>query len=217
MTSSGASAACRSRSSWSPGSSNRSGCATARSSCPTPSATVASTTAPGCRGPTRWVGGGVSTTPSTTSWTAGRRGRARRRFTWLCSPRCWRIAVRTAGQRVLSPASVATMSRSQLPARVPTIFPSLNRRLRAGGDGPARWRVWLRAGGFAAGDRFSANGSFPSTTAFGHVCHGRCWLWLDPERELVGVRLSVSPRPHRDFIPMNSDLFMNAVHATVPD
>jgi hypothetical protein len=44
-------------------------------------------------------------------------------------------------------------------------------------------------------------------------------MWADPERELVGVYLSVSPRLDRDLIlaTANTDLFQNAVHAAILD
>jgi len=41
-------------------------------------------------------------------------------------------------------------------------------------------------------------------------------MWADPEHELVGVYLSVSPRLYRDVDPFtNTDLFQNAVHAAI--
>ena len=42
------------------------------------------------------------------------------------------------------------------------------------------------------------NGALASTTAFGHIGNGGTYIWADPQRDLVGVYLSVSPRLHRD-------------------
>jgi len=39
----------------------------------------------------------------------------------------------------------------------------------------------------------------------------------DPEREVVGIYLSVAPRMIRDVAVMNSDLFQNAVNAAIVD
>ena len=56
-----------------------------------------------------------------------------------------------------------------------------------------------------------------SLSAFGHAGYGGAFIWADPEREVVGIYLSVSPRMHRDIGVMNSDLFQNAVHAAIID
>ena len=70
---------------------------------------------------------------------------------------------------------------------------------------------------FRAGDRFRANGALASLSAFGHLGNGGTCVWADPEREVVGIYLSVSPRVRRDFFVINSDLFQNAVHAAIID
>ena len=61
------------------------------------------------------------------------------------------------------------------------------------------------------------NGSLASLSAFGHVGNGGSCFWADPDRDVVGVYLSVSPRLHRDFGLSNADLFQNAVHAAIID
>jgi hypothetical protein len=65
------------------------------------------------------------------------------------------------------------------------------------------------------GDRYRPNGALASNSAIGHICLGGTCLWADPERELVGVYLGVSPRRHHGFYTTNSDLFQNAVTAAI--
>lgn len=122
------------------------------------------------------------------------------------------------GERILSAASVAVMTRHHVDTSVPWIWPVIN---------PAtgkRMDFEIHGGGygyglfiFAAGDRFRPNGALASLAAFGHVGYGGTCIWADPERELVGVYLSVSPRLHRDLPVTNPDLFQNAVHAAILD
>jgi CubicO group peptidase (beta-lactamase class C family) len=120
------------------------------------------------------------------------------------------------GRQILSPASVAAMTRHQVGTAIPSIIPWIN------GATGERVDIELSGGGygyglfiFAAGDRFQSNGALASLSAFGHIGHGGAYIWADPERELVGVYLSVSPQVHRDFFMINSDLFQNAVHAAI--
>ena len=70
---------------------------------------------------------------------------------------------------------------------------------------------------FERGDRFAANGTLNSPSAFGHAGYGGAFVWADPEHEVVGVYLSVSPRLNREIGVMNSDLFQNAVNAAIVD
>lgn len=122
------------------------------------------------------------------------------------------------GRRILSPASVAAMTRNQVDTAIPSLMPWINattgeridRVFSGGGYG---YGLFI----FGSGDRFSANGSLVSLSAFGHAGNGGSYIWADPENELVGVYLSVSPRLHRDFGVVNSDLFQNAVHAAIVD
>ena len=122
------------------------------------------------------------------------------------------------GRQILSPASVAAMTRHQVDTGIPWILPWISPTT---GN---RIEIDLSGGGygyglyiFGAGDRFTANGSLASLSAFGHAGNGGCFVWADPERDLVGVYLSVSPRLRRDLPAMNSDLFQNAAHAAVID
>ena len=120
--------------------------------------------------------------------------------------------------RILSPASVAAMVRHQvsmsIPWVMPRIHPETGKRLefefQGGGYG---YGMFI----FGPGDRFKPNGALASLSAFGHMGYGGAYLWADPERELVGVFLSVSPRLRRDLPEGNVDLFQNAVHATILD
>jgi len=121
-----------------------------------------------------------------------------------------------SGRQVLSPAAVAAMTRNQIDKTIPAILPWVDRTT---GE---RITFDLKGGGygygfavFTEGDRFAANGSLMSTTAFGHIGNGGACIWADSERELVGIYLSVSPRFHRGAYTTNSDLFQNAVHAAI--
>jgi CubicO group peptidase (beta-lactamase class C family) len=86
----------------------------------------------------------------------------------------------------------------------------MDRELSTGGYG-------YGLGTFGEGDRFITNGSLMSLRAFGHVGAGGACMWADPEHDVVGVYLSVSPRMRRDSYFANSDLFQNAVHAAIVD
>jgi CubicO group peptidase (beta-lactamase class C family) len=120
------------------------------------------------------------------------------------------------GRRILSRASVAAMTRPQVDTAIPSIF----LRITTAGE---RWEE-VAAGGygyglyiFSAGDRYRVNGALVSGSGFGHNGAGGAYIWADPERDVVGVYLSVSPRMHRDSWFVNSDLFQNAVHAAIID
>ena len=120
------------------------------------------------------------------------------------------------GKRILSAASVAAMTRHQVDTSIPWIWafvhPATGKRaeveLRSGGYG---YGLYI----FGAGDRFRANGSLASLSAFGHMGYGGFYMWADPERDLVGVYLGVSPRLHRDMPVTNTALFQNAVHGAI--
>jgi CubicO group peptidase (beta-lactamase class C family) len=120
------------------------------------------------------------------------------------------------GRQILSRASVAAMTRRQIGDSIPAIAPLFRNgkrfyaEFRGGGYG---YGLFI----FAEGDRFRANGSLASLSAFGHVGYGGAYMWADPEREVVGIYLSVSPRFVRDLGVINSDLFQNAVHAAIID
>ena len=121
------------------------------------------------------------------------------------------------GRQILSRASVAAMTRPQVDISIPWIMPVLRNDKRVD--------LEFRCGGgygyglfiFAGGDRFIANGALNSLSAFGHLGYGGVCMWADPERELVGIYLSVSPRFNREIGATNSDLFQNAVNAAIID
>jgi serine-type D-Ala-D-Ala carboxypeptidase len=120
-------------------------------------------------------------------------------------------------RQILSRASVAAMTRQQVDTAIPWILPWIN-------AASERIEIDLSGGGygyglyiFGPGDRFVANGALVSRSGFGHVGDGGSCLWADPEQDVVGVYLSVSPRLHRDFFIFNADLFQNAVHAAIID
>jgi serine-type D-Ala-D-Ala carboxypeptidase len=121
-----------------------------------------------------------------------------------------------AGRQILSPPGVAAMTRAQIDNSIPLIMPVFR-------DGK-RHELEFRGGGygyglfvFGPGDRFSINGALASLSSFGHGGYGGSYCWADPERELVGIYLSVSPRFNREIGVMNSDLFQNAVNAAIID
>jgi CubicO group peptidase (beta-lactamase class C family) len=70
---------------------------------------------------------------------------------------------------------------------------------------------------FRPGDRHVHNGALGSMSTFGHGGNAGSYVWVDPERDLIGVYLSVSPRAVRGVYASNSDLFLNAVCAAVVD
>jgi CubicO group peptidase (beta-lactamase class C family) len=121
------------------------------------------------------------------------------------------------GRQILSRASVAAMTRHQVDNSIPRIMPVLRNGKRLDieflGGGGYGYGFFL----FGAGDRFQANGALNSLSAFGHLGYGGACMWADPEREVVGIYLSVSPRFNRDIGVMNSDLFQNAVNAAIID
>jgi len=102
--------------------------------------------------------------------------------------------------RILSPASVAEMTRNQIPgigARYgDEFFPE------------ASWGFCWNIHGNKK-DR----GTLHSPETFCHGGGGRVFLWADPVYEIVGVYFSVMLEDSRNY----SDLFMNAVTAAVVD
>jgi len=123
-----------------------------------------------------------------------------------------------ANRRVLSPASVAAMTRNQvdssIPAVVGLISPSTRKRIEisfhGGGYG---FGLFI----FGPGGRYRPNGALATSSAVGHTGFGGAYFWADFERDLVGVYLGVAPRRHHGFYVTNSDLFQNAVHAAIID
>jgi CubicO group peptidase (beta-lactamase class C family) len=121
-------------------------------------------------------------------------------------------------RRVLSPASVAAMTRNQVAGATPAIVAGIDRQTGK------RREIAFHGGGygfglfiFGPGDRYRPNGALASNSAFGHTGIGGAYFWADPERDLVGVYLGVSPRYQRGFYFTNADLFQNAVNAAILD
>ncbi|MCH8920186.1 MAG: beta-lactamase family protein [Chloroflexi bacterium] len=123
------------------------------------------------------------------------------------------------GQRVLSGASVQAMRRNQVPEGVPSIWE------RLGPDGkPMTWRFPGSGYGyglfpFLHGVTSYFNGGLASPSSFGHSGYGGIYFWADPERDLVGVYLSVARRNlEDDFTPdWRADIFVDAVTAAAED
>ena len=123
------------------------------------------------------------------------------------------------GQRVLSGASVQAMRRNQVPEGVPVIGELL------GPDGKPI-TMSLFSGGYGYGlfpflDTVTPyfNGGLASPSSFGHSGYGGIYFWADPERDLVGVYLSVARRNlEDDFTPdWRADIFVDAVTAAAED
>jgi len=120
------------------------------------------------------------------------------------------------GRRVLSPASVAAMTRPQVDASIPWVWLLVNPRT---GE---RLEFEIKGGGYGYGlylfnssDRFWANGALQSPRAFGHLGYATAYYWADPEYDLVGVLLGVVPRLTRDLPVAPIDLFQNAVYGAI--
>jgi CubicO group peptidase (beta-lactamase class C family) len=112
-----------------------------------------------------------------------------------------------AGARVLSPASVAEMTRNQIPC--------LPARYRGEFFPEAGWGVGWSVLGNKKPER---DGSLQSRSTISHSGAGGVCIWVDPANELVGVYLSVvlEMLPHGPY-GWNLDLLMNAVTAAVVD
>jgi serine-type D-Ala-D-Ala carboxypeptidase len=118
-----------------------------------------------------------------------------------------------AGRRILSRASVAAMTRPQVDTVILARVNAAGERWEEVAAGDYGYGLYI----FSAGDRFRVNGALVSRSGFGHQGAGGAYIWADPERNVAGVYLSVSPRLHRDSPVVNSDLFQNAVHAAIID
>lgn len=108
--------------------------------------------------------------------------------------------------RVLSPASVAAMTRDQIPgvqARILTeFFPEASWGLG--------WSIHGRKTGWC--------GSLYSPQAYEHWGSGGVYLWVDPTYDVVGVYFGVIPVPETDpRYTQLQDLFTDAVTAAIVD
>ena len=109
--------------------------------------------------------------------------------------------------RILSPASVAAMTRNQIPGIQSRFFGEFFPEASWGSG----WDIH--------GNKKSVwNGSLLSAATFSHGGGGMVFLWADPVYELVGVYLSVALETHPNGLPKSSiDLFANAVAASIVD
>ena len=120
-------------------------------------------------------------------------------------------------RRILSGASVEAMRRNQVPQGAPVQRSVLvdGQRLTRDFGGGYGYGLFPFLGSVTP----YINGGLASPSSFGHVGAGGSYFWADPERELVGVYLSVVPRFLDDGITPDwrSDLFVDAVTAAVAD
>ncbi|MFQ5924038.1 MAG: serine hydrolase domain-containing protein, partial [Anaerolineales bacterium] len=112
------------------------------------------------------------------------------------------------GTRVLSPVTVAAMTRNQLPG-IGARF--LDESFPEAGWGLG-WSVTAAYKGKGYGE------VMVSSSTFLHGGFGGVLLWIDPDLEIVGVYFSVQMGlPDGDEHLVNADLFMNMVTAAVED
>ncbi len=107
---------------------------------------------------------------------------------------------------ILSPASVAAMTRNQIPG--------IGAQFMGAFHPEASWGFGWDIEGTTNSQYY--NGTLYSLNAFGHGGVGAVRLWVDPVYEIVGVYFSASLEPFpAHYTP--SDLFINAVTAAVVD
>ncbi len=114
-----------------------------------------------------------------------------------------------ASQRILSPPAATAMTANQIPGTparyMDEVFPE------------ASWGF----GWSSHGHKTGACGGIYSSAAFELWGGGGSYMWVDPAHSLVGVYLSVDPRPATEIrFPMRSrcnDLFTDALTAAVVD
>jgi serine-type D-Ala-D-Ala carboxypeptidase len=112
------------------------------------------------------------------------------------------------GARVLSPTSVATMTRNQIPGVGATF---LNQKFAE-----ASWGF----GWSVHGEKNGSVGGLYSAKAYEHWGNGGAYLWVDPSRELVGVYLSSAPLSSGPEIwekHWRTDIFADMITAAVVD
>jgi len=107
--------------------------------------------------------------------------------------------------RILSPASVAEMTRNQIPGIGSTF---LNETFPE-----ASWGL----GWSIHGDKTGLCGTLYSPQAFEHWGAGGSYVWADPVYELVGIYLAIAPSPHTDVgrAQWRNGAFTDAVTAAV--
>jgi CubicO group peptidase (beta-lactamase class C family) len=109
--------------------------------------------------------------------------------------------------RILSPASVAEMTRNQIPGVSATF---LNETFPE-----ASWGL----GWSIHGNKTGLCGTLYSPEAFEHWGAGGAYVWVDPLYDLVGIYLAAAPDPHSDEgkAMWRNDIFTDAVTAAVVD
>jgi CubicO group peptidase (beta-lactamase class C family) len=118
------------------------------------------------------------------------------------------------GLRILSRASVEAMRRDHIPAGVPVrsdlMTPDGEQINLTGGYG---------YGLFPFGETVTANfnGGLASPASFSHGGAGGIYWWADPERELIGIYLSVAAIVAETAPDWRADLFVDAMTAAVED
>ena len=109
--------------------------------------------------------------------------------------------------RVLSPASVAAMTRNQIPG--------IGAQFGEERFPEASWGLGWAIRGSAS---YPKSTSLPSSATCWHSGAGGAHIWIDPVYDLVGVYCSIEPHPLSDeFHVWPLDLFANAVTAAVLD
>ena len=111
------------------------------------------------------------------------------------------------GARILSPATVREMTRDQIPGLsaefLGEFFPEA---------------CWGYGWGIQGNKKGSRDASLLSPATFSHSGGGMNYAWADPALDLVGVYMTVAPRPvSARRWEMGKDLFVNAVTASVID
>jgi CubicO group peptidase (beta-lactamase class C family) len=110
--------------------------------------------------------------------------------------------------RILSPASVAAMTRNQIPG-IHAQFVNHRAEHASWGYGfaiasPTKWKYY--------------DGSLQSLGTLSHSGAGGIAFWIDPVHEVVGAYFEVTTRLTQDYeFLWNFDLFQNAITAAVED
>jgi CubicO group peptidase (beta-lactamase class C family) len=109
--------------------------------------------------------------------------------------------------RVLSPASVAAMTRNQIPGigarHMDEFFPEA---------------FWGLGWGIDGNKRYLNRGTLQSPDTFSHGGAGGVFLWIDPAYEIVGAYFSVSLwLVEGERVRTGADLFVNAVTSAITD
>jgi CubicO group peptidase (beta-lactamase class C family) len=110
--------------------------------------------------------------------------------------------------RILSPASVAAMTRDQIPGLGALLLNIVAARASWGYGwqvvSPTKWKYF--------------DGSLQPLGTFGHPGAGGVNYWIDRDHELIGAYFEVTARMSPDFnLLWNFDLFQNAITAAIDD